>query len=64
MCLKTSYTLFCNNTAIDTEFNDVCLERARITKFLDVLIDEQLNWKPHIASVQSKLFLSDTNVVK
>ena len=55
--LKTSYMLFRNNTAIDTELsiNGVCLERVRFAKFLGVLIDEHLNWKPHIASVQSKL---------
>ena len=55
--LKTSYMLFRNNTAIDTELsiNGVCLERVRVATFLGVLIDEQLTWKPHIASVQSKL---------
>ena len=55
--LKTSYMLFRNNTAIDTELsiNGVCLERVRVAKFLGVLIDEHLNWKPHIARVQSKL---------
>ena len=54
--LKTSYMLFVNNTPIDTELsiNGVCLERVRVAQFLCVLIDE-LNWKPHIASVQSKL---------
>ena len=52
--LKTSYILFRNNTAIDTELsiNGVCLERVRVATFLSVLLDEQqLNWKPHIASV-------------
>ena len=55
--LKTSYMLFRNNTAIDTELsiNGVCLERVRVAKFLGVLIDEHLTWKPHIARVQSKL---------
>ena len=55
--LKTSYMLFRNNTAIDTELsiNGVCLERVRVAIFLGVLIDEHLNWKPHIARVQSKL---------
>ena len=58
--LKTSYMLLRNNTAIDTELsiNGVCLhclERVRVAKFLGVLIDEHLNWKPHIARVQSKL---------
>ena len=49
--------LFRNTTAIDTELyiNGVCLERVRVAKFIGVLLDEQLNWKPHIASVQSKL---------
>ena len=55
--LKASYMLFRNNTAIDTELhiNGVCQERVRVAQFLGVLIDEHLNWKPHIASVQSKL---------
>ena len=55
--LKTSYMVFRNNTAIDTELyiNGVCLERVRVAQFLGVLIDEHLNWKPHIASVQSEL---------
>ena len=55
--LKTSYMLFRNNTAIDTELsiNGVCLERVRVATFLGVLIDEHFNWKPHIARVQSKL---------
>ena len=49
--------LFRNTTAIDTELsiNGVCLERVRVATFLGVLLDEQLNWKPHLASVQSKL---------
>ena len=49
--------LFRNTTAIDTELsiNGVCLERVWVATFLGVLLDEQLNWKPHIASVQSKL---------
>ena len=44
--LKTSYMLFRNITAIDTELyiNGVCLERVRVAKFLGVLLDEQLNW--------------------
>ena len=45
--LKTSYMLFRNNTAIDTELsiNGVCLERVRVAKCIGVLIDEHLNWK-------------------
>ena len=55
--LKTSYMLFRNITAIDTELyiNGVCLQRVRVATFIGVLLDEQLNWRPHIASVQSKL---------
>ena len=30
-------------------------ERVRVAKFIGVLLDEQLNWRPHIACVQSKL---------
>ena len=57
--LKTSYMLFRNNTdtAIDTELfiNGVCLDRVRVAKLIGVLINEQLTWKSHIASVQRKL---------
>ena len=64
--LKTSYALFRKNTAIDTELsiNGVCLERVRVAQFLGVLIDEQLTWKPHIASVQSKLSKSTAILYK
>ena len=58
--LKTSYMLFRNITATDTELyiNGVCLERVQVAQCIGVtllLLDEQLNWRPHIASVQSKL---------
>ena len=39
-------TLKMDNTAID---------RENVTKFLGVLIDENLSWKPHINNVSTKI---------
>ena len=35
--------------------NDVLIERETVTKFLGVLIDENLNWKKHIEYIINKL---------
>ena len=35
--------------------NNVVLPRVAATKFLGIIIDDKLSWKPHIQSVQSKL---------
>ena len=44
---KTCYMLFRSNVQID-------LETVEVVKFLGVIIDEQLNWKAHIASIKCK----------
>ena len=35
--------------------NNVALPRVAATKFLGIIIDDKLSWKPHIQSVKSKL---------
>ena len=55
---KTNYILFCNRSA-DTDLN-ICINTINVTrvqssKFLGIIIDENLNWKPHIQLVKSKL---------
>ena len=35
--------------------NNVVLPRVAATKFLGIIIDDKLSWKPHIQSVKSKL---------
>ena len=35
--------------------NNVVLPRVAATKFLDIIIDDKLSWKPHIQSVKCKL---------
>ena len=55
---KTNYILFRNRSA-DTDLN-ICINTINVTrvqssKFLGIIIDENLNWKPHIQLVKSKL---------
>ena len=55
---KTNYVLFRNRSA-DTDLN-ICINTINVTrvqssKFLGIIIDENLNWKPHIQLVKSKL---------
>ena len=55
---KTNYILFRNRSA-DTDLN-ICITTINVTrvqssKFLGIIIDENLNWKPHIQLVKSKL---------
>ena len=35
--------------------NEDVIPRVDCTKFLGVIIDEQLTWKPHIAYIQNKI---------
>ena len=35
--------------------NNVVLPRVAAIKYLDIIIDDKLSWKPHIQSVKSKL---------
>ena len=55
---KTNYILFRNRSA-DTDLN-ICINTINVTrvqssKFLGIIIDENLNWKPHIQLFKSKL---------
>ena len=55
---KTNYILFRNRSA-DADLN-ICINTINVTrvqssKFLGIIIDENLNWKPHIQLVKSKL---------
>ena len=55
---KTNYMLFRNRpheNGLELRINNVIIPRVACTKFLGILIDENLNWKPHIQSVKSKL---------
>ena len=55
---KTNYMLFRNRppeNSLELRMNNVVIPRVACTKFLGILIDENLNWKPHIQSVKSKL---------
>ena len=37
------------------KINNAELPKVTATKFLDIIIDDRLNWKPQIQSVKSKL---------
>ena len=55
---KTNYILFGNRSA-DTDLN-ICINSIKVTrvqssKFIAIIIDENLNWEPHIQLVKSKL---------
>ena len=55
---KTKYMVFTNckiNCEIKISINDISIERVHVTKFLGVLMDENLNWKAHINSIGTKL---------
>ena len=39
----------------DLDFNDIILKRVTELKFLDVMIDKNLNWQSHIKLVESKI---------
>ena len=38
----------------DLDFNDIILKRVTELKFLDVMIDKNLNWQSHIKLTESK----------
>ena len=55
---KTNYMLFhCRppDNVLALTINNVALPRVAATKFLGIIIDDTLSWKPHIQSVKSKL---------
>ena len=37
------------------KINSTVITKVTVTKFVGVIIDDRLNWKPHIQSVNSKL---------
>ena len=55
---KTNYILFRNRSAdtdLNIRINTINVTRVQSSKFLGIIIDENLNWKPHIQLVKSKL---------
>lgn len=57
---KTKFMLFGGkrtNTEVKLNLNNVEIERVYETKFLGVIIDDKVCWKPHIKYVKQKLSL-------
>ena len=55
---KTNYMLFRSrppDNELALTINNVVLPRVAATKFLGIIIDDNLSWKPHIQSVKYKL---------
>ena len=55
---KTNYMLFRSrppDNELALKINNVVLPRVAATKFLGIIIDDKLSWKPNIQSVKSKL---------
>ena len=55
---KTNYILFRSrppDADLNIQINDIKVSRVQSSKFLGIIIDENLNWKPHIQLVKSKL---------
>ena len=55
---KTNYILFRNRSAdtyLNIRINTINVTRVQSSKCLGIIIDENLNWKPHIQLVKSKL---------
>ena len=55
---KTNYILFRNRSAdtdLNIRINTINVTRVQSSKFLGIIIDENLNWKPHIQLVKSIL---------
>ena len=55
---KTNYMLFRSrppDNELALKINNVVLPRVAATKFLGIIIDDKLSWKPHIQSIKSKL---------
>ena len=65
---KTNYMVFCMRNKKNINFDNIqitiqgCnIERVSKVKFLGVWLDEQLNWKSHIAYVSSKVSKATSN---
>ena len=55
---KTNYILFQNrppDNSLNLHINNVNVPQVQSTKFLGIIIDEQINWKPQILAVRCKL---------
>ena len=55
---KTHFMIFSNsviNLNVQIHINGRCIDRVAHTKFLGILIDDKLNWKPHISHFTKKL---------
>ena len=57
---KTHYVIFNRNKTFPLNTHPVLINnqpvrREQITKFLGVIMDEQLNWKKHICNTQTKI---------
>ena len=55
---KTKYIIFGNrptNTDKNLTINNIEIERVNEIKFLGVIIDNKLSWKPHIMYIKSKM---------
>lgn len=55
---KTKYIIFSNNNAtvnFDLQIENVVIERVFENKFLGLILDQKLSWKPHVAHVQTKM---------
>lgn len=55
---KTKFMIFSNfkiENQVNIQVDGVAIERVFENKFLGVIIDEKINWKPHIKYTQTKL---------
>ena len=55
---KTNYMIFCKSQVeqnIQISFGNKLINKVKETKFLGVIIDDQLNWHSHIKQIVSKL---------
>ena len=58
---KTNFMVFSSNCKksnkcnIQIKINDINIERVSYTKFLGVLLDENLSWCEHIRSIENKI---------
>ena len=55
---KTNYILFQNrppDNSLNLHINNINVPQVQSTKFLGIIIDEQINWKPQILAVRCKL---------
>ena len=46
------------------EINNKIIKREPVMKFLDVLLDENLNWKDHVHCLETKILEKHGNVIQ